>query len=116
MAAKDRARGKAFERWVAAKLGARRRRMFEGLGFDDVVEENGALLPVSIECKTYATLQLRQSWVDQAKRNAGKRPWAIVQRPTGGQVYATVEFEFLLALLQAWGWETKRDAPAGVVE
>lgn len=105
MAAKDRARGKTFERWVAAKLGARRRRSGEGLAFDDIVEESGFALPVSFECKTYAQLQLRQAWVDQALRNAGSRPWAIVQRPKGSQtVYATIDFEFLLALLQAWGW------------
>jgi hypothetical protein len=104
VAAKDRARGKAFERWVAARLGGRRRRQGEGLDFDDIVELNGGAMPISFECKTYAALQLRQSWVEQAQRNAGKRPWAIVQRPTGGKVYATIEFEFLLALLDAWGW------------
>lgn len=112
MAAKDRARGKAFERWVAGKLGARRRHHGEGfhrygglLVHDDIVEADGDALPVSFECKTYATLQLRKDWVDQARRNAGPRPWVLVQRPTGSQtVYATVDFEFLLALLQEWGW------------
>jgi|ERR1043166_373857 hypothetical protein len=107
MAAKDRARGKAFERWVAAKLGARRRRAGEGLAHDDIVEESGFALPISLECKTYAQLQLRQDWIDQAKRNAGARPWAVVQRPRGSQgVYVTIDFEFFLALLKAWGWET----------
>ena len=109
MAAKDRKRGDAFERWVAAKLGARRRHRGEGLAYDDIVEKDtGFALPISIECKTYATLQLRQAWIDQAQRNAGARPWVVVQRPKGSQtVYATVDFEFLLALLQAWGWEAE---------
>lgn len=111
MASKDRQRGKAFERWVAARLGARRRRSGEGLAFDDIVEENGFALPISLECKTYAQLQLRQDWIDQAKRNAGTRPWAVIQRPKGSQtVYVTIDFEFFRALLQAWGWEG--DAPA----
>jgi len=105
VAAKDKARGKAFERWVAAKVGARRRRSGEGLAFDDIVTDNGGALPISFECKTYAQLQLRQDWIDQARRNAGTRPWVVVQRPKGSQtVYATVDFEFLLALLQEWGW------------
>lgn len=104
MAAKDRQRGKALELHVGRLLGGRRRRNGEGVGFDDCVDEFGYQLPVSFECKAYDVLQLRSSWVTQARRNAGDRPWVIAQRPKGSRtVYATVDLDFLIALLRAAG-------------
>ena len=99
MAAKDRARGKQFERHVGRIFGGRRRRAGEGLEFDDCVEIDGSKLPVSLECKAYSVLQLRQAWVDQAIRNSGGRPWVIAQRPKGSRrIYATVDLEWLVEL------------------
>lgn len=99
MAAKDRQRGKALELHVGRLLGGRRRRNGEGVGFDDCVDEFGYQLPVSFECKAYDVLQLRSSWVTQARRNAGDRPWVIAQRPKGSRrIYATVDLQFLIEL------------------
>jgi hypothetical protein len=104
LAAKDRARGKAFELWVGRKFGGRRRTNGERGGFDDCVPVEGGLLPVSLECKTYATLQLRPVWIEQAIRNAAGRPWAVVQRPKGSRrVYATVDLEWLVELCECAG-------------
>ena len=84
MAKKDRDRGKALERWVGSRLGWRRRRAGETAnGFDDNVQLDGSLTPVSVECKAYAVLQLRTAWIEQAETNAGGRDWMIVQRPKG---------------------------------
>lgn len=103
MAAKDKARGSAFELHVGRKFGGRRRRNGEGVGFDDCVTDdehgNTRVLPISLECKSYARLQLQTSWIEQAIRNSNGRPWAVVQRPRGSRlVYATVDLEFLLDL------------------
>lgn len=105
MAAKDRARGKQFERWVAARLGYRRRRSGETAnGHDDNVMPDGSLAPISIEAKTYAVLQLRTEWVQQARQNAGDRPWAIVQRPKGwSRPVVTIDFEFFEELVAKKG-------------
>lgn len=104
MAAKDRARGKAFELTVGRLFGGRRRTNGERGGFDDCVPIEGGLLPVSIEAKTYATLQLRQDWVEQAIRNAGGRPWVIAQRPKGSKrIYATVDLLWLVELCRVAG-------------
>jgi hypothetical protein len=101
MAAKDRARGKALELKVGRMFGGRRRHNGEGVEFDDCVQQDGTRLPISIECKAYDKLQLRQDWIEQAQRNAGGRPWAVVQRPKGSRtIYATVDLNFLLALWQ----------------
>jgi len=53
VAAKDRARGKDFERWVGKALGGKRRHSGFGGGADcdDV--------PFAVECKAYEQLQLR---------------------------------------------------------
>lgn len=108
MAAKDRERGKALERTVAARFGGRRRRNGEGVGFDDCLRqlEDGSTepLPISLECKAYATLQLRTDWIEQAIRNADDRPWAVVQRPKGSRrILATVDLDFLVRLCEAAG-------------
>lgn len=104
MAPKDRARGKSLELTVGRALGGRRRRAGEGIEYDDCVDELGGALPISIECKSYAQLQLRSEWIDQARRNAGGRPWVLVQRPRGSRTtYATVDFDFLVKLLKAAG-------------
>lgn len=105
MAAKDRNRGKAFERWVANRLGWRRRSHGEHGGYDDVVLPDGRLAPVSIECKTYAVLQLREAWIEQAKRNAGFRPWAVAQRPKGSrEPVVTIGWLFFEQLLGSAGY------------
>lgn len=111
MASKDRARGKALERWVGGRLGWRRRRAGENYnGYDDNVMPDGSLTPVSIECKTYAVLQLRTDWVDQAKDNAGTRPWAIVQRPKGWrEPVVTIGFGFFHSLLGSAGFITNHE-------
>jgi len=107
MAARDRARGKAFELAVGRLFGGRRRTNGERGGFDDCVRVEGGLLPVSIECKAHATLQLRQAWVDQAVKNANGRPWVIAQRPKGSRrIYATVDLMWLVELCRAAGLVT----------
>ena len=105
MAAKDRARGKALERFVAGRLGWRRRRSGENYnGFDDVVQMDGALAPVSLECKSVSVLQLRTAWIDQARQNAAGRPWAVVQRPFGWrEPVVTIDFRFFVELLSKAG-------------
>lgn len=104
MAAKDRARGKAFELHVGRLFGGRRRTNGERGGFDDCVPLDGGLLPVSIEAKAYEKLQLRQEWIDQAIRNAGGRPWVVAQRPKGSRrIYATVDMDWLVELCRAQG-------------
>lgn len=96
MAAKDSARGKAFELYVGRLFGGRRRRNGEGVGFDDCVDENGFELPISIECKAYSVVQLKTKWFDQAKRNGNTRPWIIAQRPKGWRrPIATVDLLWL---------------------
>ena len=108
MAAKDRARGKAFELHVGRLFGGRRRTNGERGGFDDCVPIDGGLLPVSIEAKAYEKLQLRQEWVDQAVRNSGGRPWVIAQRPKGSRrIYATVDLKWLVELCVTAGLITK---------
>lgn len=97
MAAKDSARGKALELHVGRIFGGRRRRNGEGVGFDDCVSVDGFQLPISIEAKSYSVLQLRAEWIDQAKRNAGGRPWILVQRPRGSRrTYVTLELDTLI--------------------
>ena len=109
-AAKDRARGKSFERWVAGRLGWRRRTHGERGGFDDVVLVEGGLAPVSIECKAYAVLQLRTADINQAKRNAAGRPWALVQRPRGWRSpVVTIDWFFFEALLRGAGFITNHE-------
>lgn len=104
MAAKDRSRGKAWELYVGRLFGGRRRTNGERGGFDDCVRVEGGLLPVSIEAKTYARVQLREDWVVQARRNAGDRPWIIAQRPKGWRSpIATVDLEWLRDLCVAAG-------------
>ena len=103
MASKDRARGKVWEREVAAMFGFRRRSHGEHGGFDDCVLVEGGLAPISIEAKAYDVLQLRMDWVDQAVRNAGERPWLIAQRPKGSRrKYGTVDLEWLVELVKCW--------------
>ena len=104
MASKDRARGKALELHVGRLFGGRRRRSGEGLEFDDCLALDGSPLPVSLECKSYEKLQLRQSWIDQAERNSHGRPWVIAQRPRGSRrIYATTDLAFLLSLAKQAG-------------
>jgi len=104
VAAKDRQRGKALELAVGRMFGGRRRRSGEGLEFDDCLAADGSPLPISLECKSYEKLQLRQSWVDQAVRNSHGRPWVIAQRPRGSRrIYATCDIAFLLSLAQQAG-------------
>ena len=108
MASKDRARGKALELHVGRLFGGRRRTNGEHGGFDDCVPLEGGLLPVSLETKAYSVLQLQQKWIDQAVRNAGGRPWAVVQRPKGSRrIYATVDLEWLVELCVIAGLITK---------
>ena len=110
MAAKDRARGKAFELTVGRMFGGRRRTNGERGGFDDCVPVEGGQLPVSIEAKAYERLQLRQDWVDQAIRNAGGRPWLIAQRPKGSRrIYATVDLMWLVELCTVAGLITNTE-------
>lgn len=106
MAAKDRARGKALERWVAGRLGWRRRRSGETAnGYDDNVQLDGSLTLVSIECKAYEVLQLRTKWIEQASQNAGVRPWAVVQRPKGWRwPVVTMDWRFFEHLLERAGF------------
>lgn len=101
---KHRQRGKALELHVGRMFGGRRRRSGEGVEFDDCVAVDGSPLPISLECKSFERLQLRQAWIDQAIRNSHGRPWAVVQRPTGSRrIYATVELSFLHSLAERAG-------------
>lgn len=104
MAAKDRSRGKAFELYVGRLFGGRRRRSGEGIEYDDCVAQDGGPLPVSLECKSYAKVQLQTAWIEQARRNAGDRPWIVAQRPKGWRrPIATVDLLWLRDLCQAAG-------------
>jgi hypothetical protein len=81
-------------------FGGRRRTNGERGGFDDCVPVDGGELPVSIEAKAYAKVQLQEKWVIQARRNAGARPWIIAQRPKGWRrPIATVDLEWLAWLV-----------------
>ena len=100
MASKDSARGKAWELAVGRMFGGRRRTNGERGGFDDCVPIDGGELPVSIEAKAYAKVQLQEKWFAQARRNAGERPWIIAQRPKGWRrPIATVDLEWLVWLV-----------------
>lgn len=102
MAAKDRARGKALELKVGRMFGGRRRHNGEGIEFDDCVMVDGSPLPVSLECKAYDRLQLRRDWIEQARRNCGDRPWAVVQRPKGSKtIYITTDLDYFMELWNA---------------
>lgn len=94
-----------MERWAAGRLGWRRRRAGENFnGYDDVVQMDGSLAPVSLECKSYEVLQLRTAWIDQARQNAEGRPWAVVQRPLGWkEPVVTIGFSFFANLLELSG-------------
>lgn len=118
MAAKDRARAKALELHVGRLLGGRRRHNGEGIEFDDCVQIDGSRLPVSIEAKAHAKLQLRQTWIDQARRNAtGGRPWMLVQRPLGSRtIYATVDLDYLLDLINLSGGSDDTDGTEAALE
>jgi hypothetical protein len=95
----------ALERTVGKLLGCRRRRNGEGLGFDDVVKPDGQELELSVECKAPSALQLRGSWIEQARRNSSGRPWLLVQRPLRSQtIYVTCDFSFLVQLLSEAGY------------
>ena len=112
MASKDVARGKELELHVGRMFGGRRRRNGEGVGFDDCITVDGQLLPISFECKAYSRLQLLTKWIEQAKRNAGDRPWAVVQRPKGSRtIYATVDLKFLHELAVKAGLITTTNQP-----
>ena len=104
MAAKDRARGKSLELAVGRMFGGRRRRSGEGTEFDDCLAVDGSPLPISFECKAHQKLQLRQAWLDQARRNSHGRDWAVVQRPKGSRtIFATVDLDFLIRLCRQAG-------------
>lgn len=108
---KDRERGKALERHVGALLGGRRRRNGEGLGFDDLIKPDGTDMEVSTECKAHEKLQLRASWIEQARRNASGRPWLLVQRPLRSRTtYVTLDLDFLVQLLSEAGYCVQPDA------
>lgn len=114
MAAKDRARGKAFERWVGARLGGRRRLSHERGNADC----DGT--PFAIEAKSgYGKPQLPAAWLQQAERHEAEegRPWALIQRPLGWKdPLVTMRFstlfnrEVLLALLELTNHEGDEDA------
>lgn len=96
MAAKDRQRAKVLELYVGRLFGGRRRRNGEGIDYDDCVAADGSPLAISFECKSYERLQMQTKWIEQAIRNCGGRPWAVVQRPKGSRlVLATVDLLFL---------------------
>ena len=117
MAAKDRQRGKALELFVGRLFGGRRRRSGEGLEYDDCLAVDGSPLPISFECKAYSRLQLQQKWIDQARRNSGGRPWAVVQRPKGSRlVLATVDLRFLHELAMKAGLITTNRLEGKVAE
>ena len=99
------ARGKAFERHVAALFGYRRRRNGEGIDFDDCVQLDGSLAPISIECKAHSVPQIREEWLEQAERNAKGRPWVLVQRRRKGsrELLATVPLDYLKSLIPGDG-------------
>jgi hypothetical protein len=99
---KDIARGRAFEKWVADRYGLRRRG--GALAGCDVLELPGEpIYPLGIEAKAYERLQLRTSWVTQARANAtkeGRQFWAIFQRPKGwSQPVVTIDESFFY-----WLW------------
>jgi hypothetical protein len=97
---------------VAGRLGWRRRRSGENAnGFDDNVLQDGSLAPISIEAKANAVLQLRTDWLIQAERNAGLRPWIVVQRPLRRRhPIVSMEWPFFEHLLVAAGYIDQGEA------
>lgn len=85
---------------MAALFGYRRRHNGEGIDYDDCVQQDGSLAPISIECKAHAVPQLRESWLAQAERNAKGRPWVLVQRRRKGsrQLLATMPLDYFISL------------------
>lgn len=99
MAAKDVARGKAFERRLAALVGGKRRGN-NGTGGSDVADAETPL-PASYEAKAPGRLMIKQAWIDQAARQGEKegRPWVLAIHPKGSRrILAVVELQYLLDL------------------
>ena len=111
MAAKDRARGKAFERWVGRALGGRRRLSHER-GTADCED-----VPFAVEAKSgYGKPQLPAAWIQQAERHAEQEqlPWILVQRPKGWRdPLVTMRFSTLLHLTNQEGMPDAEESPDG---
>lgn len=62
--------------------------------------------PFAVECKAWDRLQLREDWVEQAKRHeeVEGKPWLLVQRPKGSRtIYATMDLKTVIWLCQQGG-------------
>lgn len=71
---------KQFEDRICIALGGRRVLGNRGSGVPDS-DEN---VPFAVEAKLgYAKYQLREAWIEQARRNAkaSGKPWIVVQKP-----------------------------------
>ena len=94
---------------MATLFGYRRRRSGEGIDYDDCVQQDGSLTPISLECKAYKVPQIREEWLTQAERNAKGRPWVLVQRRRKGsrQLLATMPLDYFLNSLEGHGDGTR---------
>lgn len=64
-------------------------------------------MPFALECKKgYSKFQLRESWIEQARRNAkaSGKPWALVQAPKHVQrPVVTLDFWVFVEMAQRAG-------------
>lgn len=103
----SREKGKRGERALAAELTrlglpARRGQQFNGLEGDDVVCH--ALPDWHLECKWVERLNLYGA-VEQAKTDAGSRPWAVCHRRNRGEWLVTLPLEAIARLWRLEGQE-----------
>ena len=101
------AKGRRFQQWVRDKLievlnihpeDIESRSM--GAGGEDLIMARAAreTFPYSIECKNQEKLNIWDS-LKQAESNAGKHIPLLVFKRNRSKIYATIEFERLLELL-----------------
>jgi hypothetical protein len=96
---------KDLERRVCVALGARRRPSAGAGGWARGSDDDGSAA-FAVEVKRTKRLQLRQAWVDQARRNAKRsgRPWLLVMSEhRSRRPVAVLDFWQLVELAQRAG-------------
>jgi hypothetical protein len=98
---------KDLERRVCRALGSNRRPTVDGAGGWARGSDDDGTCIFALEIKRSTRPQLRQTWLDQARRNAREtnRPWLLVQRERHGspRLIATLDFYDLVHLAQQAG-------------
>jgi hypothetical protein len=97
---------KDLERRVCRALGAQRRPSIGPAGWARGSDDDGSCA-FSVEVKRTTRPQLREAWLEQARRNSRQdgRPWLLVQRERHGspRLIATLDFYELVAIAQKAG-------------